>query len=318
MLDLWNRFIQFHELKVVSDPPQAPYIPLQDLCTLLTNEIDAGNAVKLINNESAAIRFSKYQQFPAENVLIFLVQYTDRNISDPAFQDLNTGELRTEPKLDGEGIAVSAHIAISLESHDDINVLYHLLLEEVPGLGRSRLSPFFKSEFKKLCKDMYQFIDPTNGKRRNYHPNTEILGKPSKNLEAELDEGVRLQGIEIVRMTPAEPEFDEEGYYHEVSNHIHIAPEKDSQFTPKQIIELIKRKAFESGYDNIKVRYKRATGKQKTTVMGADMGDLADAMINRDELIRADEVLSQCSEEIIDSIATRMVQYIVDLRQNGD
>lgn len=42
-----------------------------------------------------------------------LIQLCDKNGSDPVFGELTTGNLRVEPKLAGEGIAVSCHIVIS-------------------------------------------------------------------------------------------------------------------------------------------------------------------------------------------------------------
>jgi len=49
---------------------------------------------------------------------ILLLQLCDKNGSDPVFGELTTGNLRVEPKLAGEGIAVSSHIVISTSVAD--------------------------------------------------------------------------------------------------------------------------------------------------------------------------------------------------------
>jgi len=319
MLDLWKRWIQFHELKLESDPIEAPYIHISDAIPLLLDRISKGDAVKLINNEHAALRISKARHYTKQNVLMLLLQYADKSVTDPAFQHLEKGTLRTEPKLDGEGVAVSAHVAISLEPHDDVGIMYHFLLEEIPGLGRSRISPFIKSELKAATDGVFTYQDPENNSRvRPYKPDAEILGVPSKKLLAEWDDGVILQGIELVKLTPDTSEFDEEGFYTEASRHIKIVPDNGSDSSLQNIIERIQVKASAAGYDDIKIRYKRTKGKQKTTVLGTTQSDLADALIIRDEEVTADEVLGQCMQDISDSIAKQMINFILEMRNSED
>lgn len=310
MLDPWERWVQYHELQIKSSPEEAPYIPFTDMVPHIVKRVNDGEAVKIVENDTAALRISKAKHYREEQVLILLVQYANKNVTDPSFQKLETGELRTEPKLEGEGVAVSAHVAISLVPNDDIGITHRLLLEEITGLGRSRVGPFFHSEFKASCDGLFDFLDRTdNGRRKNYHPDSEILGTPSKDLLSEIEEGVVLQGIELVKLTPEDKDFDEEGFYTETSRHIKIVPERDSPAI--EIINRIRGKARELGYDDLKIRYKRQKGKQKTSTLGATKGDLADALIIRDELIRSDEILGQCMEDISASVASKMVELIV-------
>lgn len=317
VLDLWERWIQFYELRMDIEPEHAPNIPLKQIVPLLQQRIDDGEAVKLVQKNTAAIRLAAYKHFPVENVIVLLIQYADKNVTDPTFMHLEKGELRTEPKLDGEGIAVSAHVAISLEPHDDgVGMLYRFLLEEIPGLGRSRISPFIKSELKMAAKGHFEFEDLTdNDKTKSRRPAAEILGTPLRELSEEFSKGTVLQGIELVNLKPNTKEFDEAGYYSEDSRVIRLVPCPNTSL--KDIYKKLRPKAKKAGFGNIRVRYKKPAGKQKTVTLGTTKQDIMDSLVVRDEMIRSDEVLVQCSETISESIAQKMVGLVKGAKDNG-
>lgn len=308
MLDLWDRWVQFHELYIESEPIDAPTIDLATLAPYWVDRINAKHAVKMINNEMAAIRIIDVEYKRSDKVVVLLLQYADTNVTDPAFSDLKTGKLRVEPKLAGEGVAVSAHVAITLTPHDRLKKSYRFLLEEVPGLGRSTVSPFIRSELKEISKDLFEFKDADeNNKTKKYLPAAEILGTPTQKLTEELEDGCILQGIELVQFTHSKPLIDEEGFYTEASRHIKLVPHKSGV---SSIIDAVKQAwglARREGFNNVKLRYKHPQGKQKTATMGSQIGDIEDALVVKCEAIRSDEVLAQCSEKIVRSVADKMV-----------
>lgn len=312
MLDPWIRWVQFHELCLRSEPGEAPYIPLSDLIARWKKRIKDKEAVKVIENDLAAIRIVDIDDSDPASIVL-LLQYSDTRVTDPVFSNLDTGALRVEPKLEGEGVAVSAHVAISRKPHDKVGILYRLLLEEIPGLGRSRLSPFLKSELKEISRGFYSFTDEETCTVKQYLPAAEILGTPSKQLMDELDGGAVLQGVELVQLTRECPGVDEEGFYREESRHLKLVPYTEGAY--EKISDLLKRIrlfALDNEYDNIKIRYKRPQGKQKTATMGSTIGDLNDALVLRDEQISSTEVLAQCEKKIIKSISIQMKALLKD------
>lgn len=312
MLDMWERWIQFHELNLKSEPEEAPVINLKDIIPKLTERWKSGESVKLINNDTAAIRIQDLKTI--KTVTVLLIQYTDKNVTDPVFSHLETGKLRTEPKLEGEGVAVSAHVAIS---HTPLNGnvdSYRLLLEEVPGLGRSRITPFLKSEFKAACTDMFEFKDEGSGRVKKYLPSVEVLGDLSAKLVDDLDKGSVLQGIELIQHKPGNSGLDEEKYFTEVSRHIKLKPVLNSGEGILGILEKIKDKARKDGYDDIKVRYNLQKEKQKTATLGTSKEDITDILIVRDEKIKSDEVLGQCLEKISLGFAKKMINLMTDVK----
>lgn len=309
MLDLWKRWVQFHELYVKSSPEEAPQIDLKTLVPHWLARIKSKDAVKLFNKESAAIRVVDAKHDKKGKTLALLLQYTDKNVTDPAFSHLETGELRVEPKLDGEGIAVSAHVLISLVPHDPEKMLYRFLLEEVPGLGRSRVSDFIRSELKIISDGLFDYKDPDDGfKVKAYLPAVEILGTPSKKFTDEIEAGCVVQGIELVKFAKGPAKIDEEGYYVESSRILKLTPAKEA--TLDALMTKVKGLAKKEGYADIKFRYKHPGGKQKTATMNGTQNDTVDTLVLRSEEIKSDVILAQCSIKLVASIIKGMKQAL--------
>ena len=312
MLHLWERWIQFQELYLKSEPEHAPEIALTDVMPLWRQRIKANQAVKLINNETAAIRVVDVREYKRENAVVLLLQYSDLNVTDPVFSDLKKGTLRKEPKLEGEGVAVSCHVVLSLEPIVAGKPSYRLLLEEIPGLGRSRLTPFIRSELKHVSADLFTFKDVDDGNKvKKYRPSAELLGEPSKQLLDELEGQASIQSFELVKYTKKNPGIDEAGFYHEESQLLRLVPYKPYQGTAEAMLEKVKALAKKEKYDNVKIRYKCNEGnKQKTATMGSTIGDLSDAMVLRSEMIKADKQLDQCEEKIVLSLSNKMIKLL--------
>lgn len=311
MLDLWERWVQFQELYLESEPLEAPTISFSTLVPLWVQRINSKQSVKLINKDTAAIRAIDARYDTQQKTLTVLLQYADTNVTDPAFSDLKTGKLRVEPKLKGEGVAVSAHLVVSVEPNDTLGKKYKLLLEEVPGLGRSAVSPFIRSELKEISKDLFEYNDPDDNNRlKKYLPAAEILGTPSKQLQEELEDGCILQGIELVQFTHAKPAIDEEGFYTETSRHVKLVPHKDGVNSLVDALKHALNFAKSNGYSDVKLRYKHPKGKQKTATMGSKISDVSDVLVLQSEAVKADEILAQCSEKIVPSIADKMAALL--------
>lgn len=312
MLDLNARWVQFHEIMIKSDPEDQEYIPLEKILPHLMKRIDDSESVKIVKNETAAIRISKYKLYKKEKVIVLLLQYCDKNVTDPVFQDLKKGELRTEEKLDGEGIAVSAHVAISIESHDPVGICYKFLLEEIPGLGRSRLSPFIKSELKNASGDLFTYKDVNDSnKSKIIRPSADILGTPTKKLSEEFSDGVVLNHIDLIQLKPKK-NFDEEGYYRVSERALKIVPNISTAAKIPEILRKVFKLAKKEGYDDIKIRYKKDGKKQKTAVLGSTLGDITDALVVRTEEVKSKKELKQCMDELSVCISNKMVEFIVE------
>ncbi|WP_297796519.1 hypothetical protein [uncultured Marinobacter sp.] len=305
MLNPYERWIYFHRFILDSSPSHAPQINLNECIDELKKLVDSGGAFKMVENDEACFRIRDLRVNEENNSAVFLLMYSNSKASDPVFSKLTTTDLRPEPKLDGEGIAVSAHAVLSLSPTENGGNEFLFLLEEVPGLGRSGLEGFFQTMFRAVTKGRLHFDDEEeNGRSRAYRPRVRILATPSKTFQEEL-EGSTVDSIELVERIKIS-HFDEEHYYKEDVRTLKLKV-VDGNGEKPTFIEKLRKKARSEGFDDLKIRYKKNGGKRKTAVMGTDTDDVKDALVGRVEYIEHAPGLSQCSDKIVSSYAAKIL-----------
>lgn len=314
MLHQSDRWIQFHEIAIGQEPIEAPRFDLGEVLPHLERHIDAGDAYQIKEKGRSAYRITDYRyerRKGGKGALILLLQYADRDATDPAFADLETGGLRYEPKLDGEGVAVSAHAVIGLEPAENKPSTYPFLLEIVPGLGRSNVGPFLRRMIKDACQDVFQFESQESGAMINAAPASDLLGVPSQPFVDELEEG-QLAGVELIQTREDKKQIDEEGCFYEDSYvlKIKVAHGAKRKMLGAEQLEMLRQHGKKEGFENMRVRYKKKEGRQKQVILGTSNQDLADALVVKDELISMDRPLHQCAPEIDSDFATQMVQLL--------
>lgn len=314
MLDRDKRWIQFNELHLPRDPEHSPIIEIAQMVPGLVQRTRSKEAAKLIDNERAAIRITDVKEFSGQQILVFLVQYVNSNMASPSIGDLDTGIVRHEQLLQREGVAVSAHVAVSMKSRfpHALPPQYMLLLEEVPGIGRSVLQPFLRWEFKEQAKDWSWLDDTDNNREKRYHPVVDIHTLTDITLGEEIEQGSVITAVELFQHVQKNNGIDEYLSIRESERILILKPTSQ-----KNILENIKNLwpiYRAQGYENMKIRYKNISGRQKTGVMGSSESDIADTLLGRSKEIRTDETLSQCHERIVPSLANQMVSELVRAR----
>ncbi|MCR5874754.1 hypothetical protein LRS10_11605 [Phenylobacterium sp. J426] len=304
MLELSSRWVLHLEIAMLSNPAEAPTLWLRDEMGVLFEALETGQAVQLINNETAAIRLRDIRFDAEHDALILLFNYSDKNISDPVFENLETGDLRTEPKLEGEGVAVSAHMVVDLRPVQAGVSAYRAVLEDAPGIGRSKIEPFLTYLYRIASR--IQFAAP-DGRVKRCRPLFEMSGRQSETLRNDLQNG-RLSMIELVQHLPAGDGFDEDGGVRVEARTLKLSVE---QHAGEQAIDLLNRvrgRARELGYPNMKVRWTQ--GRQKSAEFGTAREDAGDVLVFRTTEIRSDVPLPQCESRIRDASATRLIEVL--------
>ncbi|MBE0403091.1 hypothetical protein [Halomonas citrativorans] len=314
MLHTRERWVQFHELVLRSEPADAPTILLKEVIPYLEKIVNDGEAFQLRNNERSAYRITDYSQNRQKGhpeALVLLFQYADQDATDPVFADLQTGELRHEPKLQGEGVAVSAHAAIGLTPIEGKPDTYPFLLEVVPGLGRSNVDPFLKKQIKDAAEGLFDYHDESADAKKPYRPSTELLGTPSKSFVDELEKG-QLAGVELIKRIQNAESLDEEGYFYEESQvmKVRLSPGHSKWNIADCALLGLRLWGKKNGYDELRVRYKKKEGRQKSVIMGTSEEDLRDVLVLKDELISVDVNLDQCAPEINQTFAGKMLSLL--------
>ncbi len=313
MLNAKEKWILFYKTFLKPSPEDAPYTPLDDLMHSLKLKCEEEDCVKLINKETAAIRLKEILIDDKKKVAVLLFQYSDTEIADPAFANLETGKLRLEPKLEGEGVAISAHMAISLEKEQKgkINTgagTYLTLLEEVPGISRGKIASFLTFKLREVATDKYTTDE---GKEKTYRPLWEMEGYLSETIANALEKGYLL-GFELRDYRIVEEGLDEDEHIEIDSHTLKIkARHKPSGDVAEEIIRKVSKWGKKKGYPNMVVRYKRNEGREKSINASTAREDATEAVFAKFEKITISSPLPQCIEKIDDLIAKKMIKLLL-------
>jgi hypothetical protein len=309
MLSQWERYAFVYDLRLRPYPETAPEINLQNVVSLLEPRQQRGESVKLLNKETAAIRIQALRIDMKNAVLQVLINYADTAAVDPVFGNLQTGALRLEPKLDGEGIAVSAHMLVSLAP--DANGAYVVVLEDVPGVGRTKITAFLTSEFRQVSDFPFRDVD---GRVKKSRPMPELLGHQSQQLREGLAEGV-LKGVELVRTAYAPGEFDEEGVTEEQKRTIALKVRGNLVGDAAvAVLNQIRSRALEHGYTNMRVRF-RGPNRVRTVDVPTAREDAGDVLYVRYEHLGPFErPMQQSTDRLRDDMIEELMTLLESVR----
>ncbi len=224
-----------------------------------------------------------------------LIQYSDSNAADPSFSHLKSGKLRQEPKLDGEGIAVSAHMVINLMPMPGKPLEFLMLLEDVPGIGKTRILPFLNAVLKKTM--LRTFIDPATGKEGSCHPYLTMIHHTSNTLKKDLEDG-ELRFIEVSKSDTI-ADLDEPEKLIRSTNivRVKVAPKLDGE-EAVGLINRVRRMYSNKGFEHFKIIFKHEEGKIRTVDLSSARQDAAEALFGRMEFLKSVQPLPQCSDEL--------------------
>lgn len=280
-------------------------IPLDGILRSVEDANAGEEYVKLIENEQAAVRLKDISVDLDLNKAILLINYADKRGADPVFADLQKGTLRSEPKLDGEGVAISAHLAFRLTKNE--NRLYPAILEDVPGIGRTLLDPFLRSAFRNAST--YQFKNP-NGNVQKTWPVPTLVLKQSEKLVKSLKSGGYVTEVEVTKFTSVAG-FDKIESIEEKSTTTVIRIDgRPSGERAIEILNSIKSLAHQKGYMDMRVKWINSGKERKQVKLGTARADAGDVLYGRVERATFPEKMPQCSSKINQSVKTKMYELL--------
>lgn len=302
MLELNQRWMHFYGVTLQSAPDDAPRFELEKCLTILKQNFKGGRLHRLINNDTACVRISELLINRKERRASFLFQYSDSKISDPAFSELASGVLRSEPKLEGEGVAVSAHAIMYLDPIKKDGLEYLMLLEDAPGIGRTKLTPFLNYFLKSLITTDF---DNAEGVRLKCYPYINFDHLASQSLLEDLENG-ELRFIELIKNQTIH-ELDEEPFLDKATQIVKVkATPKTTGKPAVDFINKVKDLGKEKGYQDMRVVFKKEEGNQRSVRLSTFREDAGEALFGRMELITTDYDLPQCSGAIDKTFLAKM------------
>jgi hypothetical protein len=281
-------------------------IPLEGILLDLERENKVEPYVKLIDNGLAAVRLIDVRVKPNQNAAILLLQYADTRGADPVFADLKKGTLRSEHKLEGEGVAISAHLAFKIAKNAS-NDLYSAILEDVPGVGRTILEPFLRSAFRNASS--YKFKGK-NGNELKTWPVVTLVVKQSEELGKSLLHGGYITSVEVTKYT-AVAGFDEIEHIEEKATTTKIKIEgRPSGEQAKALLNKIMVFANQKGYFDMRVKWMTSHKQGKQVNLGTARADAGDALYGRVERVSFSQQLPQCADKISDEMESKLLAFL--------
>jgi len=193
-------------------------------------------------------------------------------------------------------------------SQDELRPFDNLmLLEDVPGIGKTKIIPFLNSQLKPLLTREYE--DPTDGVIKVCVPMVVMEHHASQSLKEDLEQG-ELRFIELVRDETVQ-ELDEDPYLVEARSTIRVkvAP-KSTGDGALDFVNKCKGHFSKKGYNTMKVVLHYPIGKKQRTVSVSTVReDAGESLFGRMELVTCGVDLPQCSK----SLHEDLMKLILDL-----
>ncbi|WPU24494.1 hypothetical protein RI049_07010 [Cedecea neteri] len=303
MLSNNERWVSFFDFCLRPTHAAAPNIPVDETFRRLKALVVAGNAVKLYNGGTRAVRISEMKYAAGDDKATILVQLSDKNGSDPVFGELTTGNLRVEPKLAGEGIAVSSHIVISSSIVPHTADHHKALVESVPGISKSILEPFLNA----LLKDAFtgcEFKNPATKAMCLLRPRLEILSHGSQTLLDAL-KGAKLHNVKLVS-TSKKGGLDKTPYTELSERTVRYKIVKQPPLNDKKrLLEILRRKGQKSGYTKVSISYSK-DGKQASLDLDRNE-DAATKLFTKSEKVILGNSINQCESNVHVELEAKMI-----------
>ncbi|EPC1579751.1 TPA: hypothetical protein ACWR42_003249 [Escherichia coli] len=298
-----ERWISFFDFAFTPTHAAAPNIPIEDILTKLKLLVTSGNAVKLYNNRSRALRISEMKYSTGAAQATLLVQLCDQNGSDPVFGELTTGNLRVEPKLAGEGIAVSCHIVISTSIVANTADHYKTLVESVPGISKSVLEPFFNAMLREAFAGC-EFKNPATRAMCQHRPKLEIYSHGSQTLMDAL-KGAKLHNVKLVS-TKRNGGLDQSTYTELSERSVRYKIIKQPPLKDKErLLKILRKKGQQSGYTKVSISYSK-DGKQGSLDLDRNE-DAATKLFTKSEKVILGNLINQCESTVHQQLETNMI-----------
>lgn len=297
-----ERWVSFFDFAFKPTHAAAPDIPIEQTLKQLKMLVDAGNAVKLYNLRTRAVRISEMTYADGDSEAILLLQLCDQNGSDPVFGELNTGALRVEPKLAGEGIAVSSHIIISTAVVQHTADHHKTLVESVPGISKSVIEPFLNA----LLRDAFtgqEFRNPATKAMCMLRPKLEIFSHGSQTLIDTLN-GAKLHNVKLVS-TRKQGGMDQTAYTELAERSVRYKViRQPGNATKERLLNILRKKGQQSGYSKVSISYSK-NGRQASLDLDRNE-DAATKLFTKSEKVLLGNGILQCESSIHQELESKM------------
>ncbi|MCX9457713.1 hypothetical protein IG604_18480, partial [Vibrio cholerae] len=206
MLSQYERSVDYLVLSLSSLPHGSDimFTLKDDIIPYLKEAAKNKTAVYVTKNGTASLHVHTVDVCADNDLVTILLHYTDKSLTDPAFKNMKSGKVRIEGKEASEGIAVSAHLAISLKNYNgQRDSVYLALLEVVPGLNKTLIERALQAMFNgKISRPEWLYNE-----NKKCRPSFSLSNLASESLA----EGLRSNRLECITLISnrLDDDFDE-------------------------------------------------------------------------------------------------------------
>lgn len=309
----WCSFYEIHLPVITRADFDIEGFVMQEIYEMIKPRFDKKESYYKFNNESAAIRLQDMKLDHDNQILHLLVNYADKNIADPVFSDLETGKLRTEFKLEGEGVAVSTHISISMLPSRTGGFL--CLCENAPGVGKAKLERFFTAECRE--SDEGYTVTSDDGTVYKCRPDFDMQMYAGKSLKEFMDTSF-LNEVELIRYHKESPDFDEKDTIKQTTSVVKLKVISQRTGNPGvDLIKSIQAKALKNQFSTLRIKIKENTGKSKWLGIGVTNSDIGATLFSKDVIIITRHPVPQCSESIHSELMDKLTKVLTGERKKN-
>jgi hypothetical protein len=203
-----ERNIYIYDLFVGKRSVHAQSPKMIEIMRVLDQQFNSGDCKLNRDNGNVVFRISDVNIDEQSGFAELLIRRADKNASDAAFSNLNTGKLRVERKQSDEGGDFAAQISISLEAERGKPNMYLCLVEGVTGISHRTIQPLLNRTISNACKNdqnIFKYRHPSGALKRDGSPKTspfmpllEFRGHISDSLVSDIENG-KVSKVQLIK-----------------------------------------------------------------------------------------------------------------------
>lgn len=312
MIDSLERFVLLYDLQLRTARKATEFDGLKTLAGALLQRIKEGkshiNLPSYEGDNSAPwmrLKDAKIVDLSDDHQgLALLFSIGDPHAANPCFEHQETAVLRTIEKEEKEGKAITAHGLISLKEVRP--KCYKMIVEDIRGLGRTRLREILGNELKAISEDYGLEYTNNSGEQVSTYIIADLMGHKSEKIGESLKRST-ISGIYLID-TKNKVSLDEVDGADISRREIKVSISKNAS----DVIDDIKKWGANNGYDRMRLIWNdpEGTGKPERASVDTTEQDVKDSYFIKQAKITLNTPLAEAVTNIRDDVIQAMHKQV--------
>ena len=316
MIDSFERYVLLYDLKLRTARKNIEFPTLSEMAPALVNRVRNNDSYMFLRSDSedypppwVRIKDAKIVDIAADRQgLALLFSIGDPRGANPSFENSKTAVIRTIEKEENEGKAVAAHCVISLTERPTQR--YRMVMEDIRGLGRTRLRDMLAREIKAISQDYNLEYTNNSDEQVDTYIIPDLEGHKSEKLTESLKRGT-ISGVQLVDNNSTQ-HLDEIDGAKITRRELKVAVAHVQGQDKTSVLERIKQWAAEKNYDRMKLVWNdpEGAGKPEKAWVETAQQDVQDTYFIKQVKVRVDQPLDEACESLRDDLVTAICQQV--------